>query len=100
MSSSYSLSRKDGWRRFVDSAPRTRPDTLTSTALSALGVDARHDWHANFGTIATPQLKAVRDELELIVASNRQAPDRVRGAAVIDGFPGLGKDDHRQPVRP
>ncbi len=50
-----------------------------------------HDWHANFGTIATPQLSAVHDELELIVASNRQDPDRVRGAAVIDGLPGLGK---------
>ncbi|CAG7632977.1 AAA family ATPase [Rhodococcus opacus] len=115
MSSAYSLSRKDGWRRFVDTAPRARPDTLTATALSALGSDARedyddarHDWHANFGTIATPQLKEVRDELELIVASNRQDPDRVRGAAVIDGFPGLGKttivnlfgrDYHRQALR-
>jgi hypothetical protein len=94
----YSLSRKEGWRRFVDTPPRTRPETLTADALARLGSDARtdydearHDWHANFGTIATPQLTAVRDELELIVASNRQDPDRVRGAAVIDGQPGLGK---------
>ena len=94
----YSLSRKEGWRRFVDTPPRTRPDTLTPEALARLGSDARadydetrHDWHANFGTIATPQLTAVRDELELIVASNRQDPDRLRGAAVIDGPPGLGK---------
>jgi hypothetical protein len=34
---------------------------------------------------------AVRDELDLIVSSNRQDADRVRGAAVIDGQPGLGK---------
>ncbi|MGH3796917.1 MAG: hypothetical protein ACRDSP_18750 [Pseudonocardiaceae bacterium] len=70
--------------------------------------DARHDWHANFGIIATPQLRAVREELELIVASNRQDPDRVRGAAVIDGHPGLGKttivnlfgrDYHRHALR-
>ncbi|MCE7010073.1 TniB family NTP-binding protein [Kibdelosporangium philippinense] len=94
----YSLSRKEGWRRFVDTPPRTRPESLTASALLRLGDDARldydearHDWHANFGTIATPQLAAVRDELELIVASNRQDPDRVRGAAVIDGQPGLGK---------
>ncbi|UAK31925.1 MULTISPECIES: TniB family NTP-binding protein [Nocardia] len=98
MSSAYSLSRKQGWRRFVDTKPRTRPDALTAEALARLGEDAlldyndaRCDWHANFGTIATPQLTAVRDELELIVASNRQDPDRVRGAAVLDGYPGLGK---------
>lgn len=98
MSNAYSLSRKQGWRRFVDTAPRTRPETLNPDALAGLGADARgeyddarHDWHANFGTIATPQLCSVREELELIVASNRQDADRVRGAAVIDGQPGLGK---------
>lgn len=94
----YSMSRKEGWRRFVAAAPRTRPEGLTPAGLARLGDDARadydearHDWHANFGTIATPQLRAVRDELELIVASNRQDPDRLRGAAVLDGLPGLGK---------
>ncbi len=98
MNTAYSLSRKQGWRRFVDTAPRTRPEQLLPAALGRLGNQARadydegrHDWHANFGTIATPQLKAVRDELELIVSSNRQDSDRVRGAAVIDGHPGLGK---------
>jgi hypothetical protein len=53
--------------------------------------DARHDWHANFGIIRTPQLAAIHDELDQIVATNRQDPDRVRGAAVIDALPGLGK---------
>jgi hypothetical protein len=69
MSSAYSLSRKEGWRRFVQTPPRTRPETLAPDALAGLGGDARadydearHDWHANFGTIATPQLTAVRDE--------------------------------------
>ncbi|MFF0458422.1 AAA family ATPase [Nocardia africana] len=115
MNGAYSLSRKEGWRRFVDTPPRTRPDALSAAELKALGSDARadyddarHDWHANFGTIATPQLRTIRDELALIVASNRQDPDRVRGAAVIDGFPGLGKttianlfarDFHRQALR-
>ncbi len=115
MTSAYSLSRKEGWRRFVDTAPRTRPETVTPKALAALSEDAledyneaRCDWHANFGTVATPQLMAVRDELDLIVASNRQDPDRVRGAAVIDGYPGLGKttivnlfgrDFHRTAIR-
>jgi hypothetical protein len=94
----FSLSRKEGWRRFVDEAPRQRPETLTLRQLSALGQeaaedynDARHDWHANFGIVATPQLSAVHDELDQIVASNRQDGDRIRSAAVIDALPGLGK---------
>lgn len=98
MTRAYSLSRKEGWRRFVDTPPRQRPERLSKTSVRALGAEAaddyaeiRADWHANFGTIATPQLTEVREELELIVASNRQDPDRVRGSAVIDGPPGLGK---------
>ena len=98
MNSAYSLSRKLGWRRFVDAELRPRPERLTRAALDRLSGqerdtydESRHDWHANFGTIATPQLKAVREGLDLIVASNRQDSDKVRGAAVIDGLPGLGK---------
>jgi len=41
--------------------------------------------------LRTPQLAAVHEELEVIVAAGRQDPDRVRGAAVIDALPGLGK---------
>ncbi|HEV8653544.1 MAG TPA: ATP-binding protein [Actinomycetes bacterium] len=98
MSGLYSLSRKEGWRRYVDTAARTRPERLTIRQLAALSEQAReeydetrHDWHANFGILRTPQLAAVHDELDQIVASNRQDPDRVRGAAVIDALPGLGK---------
>lgn len=98
MSSAYSLSRKEGWRRFVDTPPRTRPEPLTRAQVRALSDDAADeyrdrlaDWHANFGTIGTPQVLQVREELDLIVASNRQDGDRVRGAAALDGHPGLGK---------
>jgi hypothetical protein len=94
----YSLSRKEGWRRFVDTPPRQRPEPLTGAGLRRLGGAARedydegrHDWHANFGILKTPQLAAISEELEQIVAANRQDPDRVRGAAVIDALPGLGK---------
>jgi hypothetical protein len=94
----YSLSRKEGWRRFVDTPPRQWPDPLTGAGLRRLGGAARedydegrHDWHANFGILKTPQLAAVSEELEQIVAANRQGPDRVRGAAAIDALPGLGK---------
>nr|WSX48066.1 TniB family NTP-binding protein [Streptomyces sp. NBC_00974] len=94
----YSLSRKEGWRRFADAPARQRPETLSRLQLAALGEsaledynDARHDWHANFGIVQTPQLAAVHEELEQIVASNRQDGDRIRSAAVIDALPGLGK---------
>jgi hypothetical protein len=94
----YSLSRKEGWRRYVEAPARERPGQLPAGQLTRLGGaareeydEARHDWHANFGILRTPQLAAVHDELELIVAAGRQDPDRVRGAAVIDALPGLGK---------
>ncbi|MEV7304334.1 TniB family NTP-binding protein [Streptomyces clavifer] len=94
----FSLSRKEGWRRFADAPPRQRPETLTRAQLAALGEaaaedynDSRHDWHANFGIVQTPQLAGIHDELEQIVASNRQDGDRIRSAAVIDALPGLGK---------
>jgi hypothetical protein len=98
MTGPYTLSRKEGWRRWVDTPARTRPEQLTSRQVSQLSQearadynDSRHDWHANFGIIKTPQLTAIHDELDQIVATNRQDPDRVRGAAVIDALPGLGK---------
>ena len=95
---SYSLSRKEGWRRYVDAPARQRPEPLTAGQLAALGGQAReqydegrHDWHANFGILRTPQLAAVHEELEVIVTAGRCDPDRMRGAAVIDALPGLGK---------
>jgi hypothetical protein len=98
VSNLYSLSRKEGWRRWVDTPARQRPDLLTRRQLSKLGTaaredydQARHDWHANFGILKTPQLTAIHDELDQIVATNRQDPDRIRGAAVLDALPGLGK---------
>jgi hypothetical protein len=94
----YSLSRKEGWRRYVDTPARAQPERLTAGERDRLGGqaredydEARHDWHANFGTLRTPQLARVHEELERIVSTNRQDPDRVRGAAVIDALPGLGK---------
>jgi hypothetical protein len=94
----YTLSRKEGWQRWADAPARVRPEVLTVKQIGKLGSDARadyndarHDWHANFGILKTPQLAAIHDELDQIVATNRQDPDRIRGAAVIDALPGLGK---------
>src|SRR5260370_6737086 len=107
----YSLSRKEGWRRYVDAPARQRPEPLTAAQLKRLGGaareeydEARHDWHANFGILRTPQLAAVHDELELIVAAGRCDPDRVRGAAAIHPLPRAGKatpvDSFSPRVRP
>src|SRR6266702_1322770 len=60
--------------------------------------EARHDWHANFGILRTPQLAAVHDELEVIVTAGRCDPDRVRGAAVIDALPGLAQTGRHGPL--
>ncbi|GAB3849287.1 AAA family ATPase [Micromonospora andamanensis] len=94
----YTLSRKEGWQRWADAPARVRPELLAPKQITKLGEDARadyndarHDWHANFGILKTPQLAAIHDELDQIVATNRQDPDRIRGAAVIDALPGLGK---------
>ena len=94
----YSLSRKEGWRRYADAPPRQRPELMAPGELRELTAarredydEARHDWHANFGILRTPQLAALHDELDLIISSARQDPDRVRGAAVIDALPGMGK---------
>src|SRR6516225_682166 len=94
----YSMSRKEGWRRYVDTPLREQPDPLSPDQLKQLGTRAREDydedrdeWHANFKVLRTPQLEAVHDQLDLIVAAGRHDPDRVRGAAVIDALPGMGK---------
>ena len=53
--------------------------------------DQRSVWHANLGPYLTPEMLDVTDQLDLIVQSNRQDGDRVRSAAVLDAYPGLGK---------
>ncbi|WP_194908742.1 AAA family ATPase [Catenulispora rubra] len=94
----YSLSRKSGWRRYVDDPPRPRPEKLNREQLAVLGEDAldeynesRKDWHANFGIMRTPQLEEAHVALEEIIDSNRQDPDRIRVPAAFDAFPGMGK---------
>jgi hypothetical protein len=92
------LARKEGWNRFVDAAPRARPDPLTLAQLHALGDTARaaydltrRKWHANLGPIKTPQLAALHEDLWDIVDSNDHDGDKAKGAIAIDAFPGLGK---------
>ncbi|HJQ45767.1 MAG TPA: ATP-binding protein [Amycolatopsis sp.] len=91
------LARKEGWKALAEAAPRTQPEPHTGTQLAALSAsaraeydEARKQWHANL-TLKTPQLARVHDDIWEIVDTNRQDGDRVKGAPVIDAFPGLGK---------
>jgi hypothetical protein len=51
----------------------------------------RLDWHVNMGTLRTPQLAALHDDLWNIMNCAVQDGDRAKGAIAIDGYPGLGK---------
>jgi len=94
----YSLSTRAGWEQFVTAPPRKRPDMLTAAQVRELSGPARAEyeerrsvWHANLGPLRTPQMRAVHEQLDDIVEANRQDGDKVKGAAVIDALPGLGK---------
>ncbi|MEA2826102.1 MAG: hypothetical protein QOG43_541 [Actinomycetota bacterium] len=94
----YTLSLKEGWRRRVETPPRPRPPQLTRAELDGLGQterlryeEARSVWHANIGPILTPQMQSVLGELDDIVETNRQDGDKVKAAAVLSAYPGLGK---------
>lgn len=92
------LARKEGWQRFVNTAARIPPESLTRKELEKLSGEAyddydrqRREWHANLGPIKTPQLAALHEDLWDIVDSNLQDGDKPKGAVAIDAFPGLGK---------
>jgi AAA domain len=94
----YTLSTRQGWNEFVTAPPRPRPDQLTPAQIRKLPEQARLEyeerrsvWHANIGPLRTPQMRAVHEHLDDIVEANRQDGDKVKGAAVIDACPGLGK---------
>lgn len=92
------LSRKEGFRAFAEAPRRVQPELLKRTALQGLSHDAqaeydrrRRDWHANLGTLKTPQLAALHEDLWDILDSNLQDGDKAKGAVAVDAFPGLGK---------
>ena len=92
------LSRKEGFRDFVNAPARIQPELLTPRALAKLSDSARTEydaqrrkWHANLGPFKTPQLAEIHDDLDDIVVSNDQDGDKPKGAVAIDAYPGLGK---------
>lgn len=91
------LSRYEGWRQFAESPALTRPDQLSRAELKRLSVDAREEYadrrlrfHASI-LIRTPQVEQVHEQLWDLLDANRQGVDRVKGAAVIDAPPAIGK---------
>ena len=94
----YTPFRKEGWLRRVNDPPRVRPPDLTRAALRRLSRtdrlvydEARKTWHANLGPIPTPAVRQLLDSIDEVVDTNRQDGDKVKTAAVLDAWPGLGK---------
>ncbi len=94
----YTLSLKEGWFSSLEAQARVQPPARSRAELGAMGKaeraryeEARSVWHANLGPISTPQMLAFHEDLDEIVEANRQDGDKVKGAAVLDAYPGLGK---------
>jgi hypothetical protein len=92
------LSRKEGWRAYVEALPRPQPDPLTPRELAALTDRARsaYDrqrriWHANLPIIKTAQLLELHESLWVLVDSNMQDGDKAKGAVGIEAAAGVGK---------
>lgn len=91
------LSRWEGWRHFAEGPVHEKPKHLSAKQIRKLGEEDRalYDYqrelyHANF-LVTTPQVKRLNVRLWDLLDANQQGPSRVKGAAVIDSPPGLGK---------
>lgn len=91
------LSRYEGWRQFAEAPALEQPERLTPRQIKELGNGARdeyefrrEEYHSNF-LVKTPQNERLNVRLWDVADANQQGPDRVKGAAVIDAPPGLGK---------
>lgn len=109
------LSRKEGWRDYVQAPKRIRPETLSRAQIRRLSEAAadiysqqRANWHNNIGPLKTPQLAALHEDLWDIMDGSTQDGNHAKGAVALDGYPGLGKtwaveafakDFHRREVR-
>lgn len=92
------LSRKEGWRDYVNAPKRIRPETLSKAQIRHLSDAAadiynqrRGQWHNNIGLLKTPQLAALHEDLWVIMDGSTQDGNHAKGAVALDGYPGLGK---------
>ncbi|WP_413540655.1 hypothetical protein [Mycobacterium intracellulare] len=88
------LSRKEGWREYVEAPRRIRPEELSRGQIRRLGDAAadiynqrRADWHNNIGPLRTPQLAMLHEDLWDIMDSSTQDGNHAKGAVAIDGYP-------------
>ena len=98
MTRRYIPSRREGWRRFVDEPPRTRPVRRSRQQLDETGEqdkadydETRHDWHANLPIVKTTEYQRVYRAIHRIIDSSRQDSDRLAPCPALDALPGLGK---------
>jgi hypothetical protein len=89
---------KEGWSTFVYADGPQLPDRLTVKKLEALSSSdkvaydhQRERWHANMGTLQTPQVEKMMRELRVVLRSNVQHGDRAKGAVAVEGDTFLGK---------
>lgn len=94
----FNMASKAGWNAFAESGPRRRLPTLTYGNLRKLGNAEREDynearavWNANPAAVKTAQLTQAFGILDQVMASTHRDGDRLRGSAVIDAKPALGK---------
>jgi len=88
----------DGADGHDDDAEGHRPPLLSRSQMGTLSDDELKDyndircvWTANPNTIRTPQLAPTFELLDEIMASSIYDADHIRGAAVINAAPALGK---------
>jgi hypothetical protein len=109
------LSRKEGWRDYVEAPDRPRPELLSKRQVRRLNEKAtddynqrRAEWHNNIGPLKTPQLAALHENLWDVMDASTQDGNHAKVAVALDGYPGLGKSKavetfgkafHRREVR-
>lgn len=93
------LSRKEGWRAYVEAPRPEPPDRLSTRQIRNLSPEAAEEynerrsvWHANFGTIQTAKVKVAARQIDLFVKSNQQRWG-LKPALALTGLPGLGKTE-------
>lgn len=94
----FNMATKDGWNAFAQSAPRQPLPYLSAHEFKSLSEeeledynDARAVWNANPPAMKTAQLVRAFGILDQVMASSYRDGDRLRGSAVIDAAPALGK---------
>lgn len=92
------MATKEGWNAFAQSSDREPLPQLSTSELKDLSEEeledyneARSVWNANPAPMETVQLSMAFRILDQVMASNYRDGDRLRGSAVIDAAPALGK---------